>query len=153
MKKIEQIIGSHPFLEDIDKEFLSILTGCAHNVTFEPGDYIFREGEEAHHFYLLCHGRVSLEIDVPDHNAVLVQTLDDGEIVGASWLVPPYRWAWDAKAITTTRAVALNAICLRGKCDADHDFGYELMKRFIPAVGRRLQAARLQLFDMYSVDR
>jgi CRP-like cAMP-binding protein len=153
MKKLETIIADHPFLMGIDKKFLAILADCARNVTFSPGDYIFREGDEAHYFYLLRQGRVSLEIDVPDHRAILVQTLDDGEIVGASWLVPPYRWAWDARAIDTTRVVALDAVCLRAKCDADHDFGYELMKRFTPAVGRRLQAARLQLFDMYSTER
>jgi CRP/FNR family cyclic AMP-dependent transcriptional regulator len=153
MQQLEQIIGDHPFLKGMDKEFLEVLAGCGQNVTFKPGAYIFREGEAADYFYLLRQGRVSLEIDVPDHEAILVQTLNDGEIIGASWIVPPYRWSWDARALSTIRAVALDAVCLRGKCDADHDFGYELMKRFTPAVSRRLQAARLQLFDMYSTQR
>ncbi len=72
-------------------------------------------------------------------------------MVGVSWLVPPYRWSYDAKALETTRALALDAKCLRGKCDDDHDLGYELMKRFVPVLVERLQATRLQMADVYAI--
>jgi CRP/FNR family cyclic AMP-dependent transcriptional regulator len=72
-----------------------------------------------------------------------------GEILGVSWLVPPYCWAFDAKAIELTRAIAVNAACLRQKCDEDHDFGYDMMQRFVPVLMQRLQATRLQLLDVY----
>jgi hypothetical protein len=72
-----------------------------------------------------------------------------GEILGVSWLVPPYRLAVDAKAIELTRTITVNAACLRGKCDEDHDFGYEMMQRFMPILVQRLHATRLQLLDVY----
>lgn len=149
MQQLDQIIGDHPFMKDLKPGYLQTIAGCGRNVIFNAGDCIFREGEPSDHFYLLRHGRVALEISAPGQNAIRVQTLGPGEIVGASWLIPPYRWAWDARALETTRLVELNAVCLREKCDADHDFGYELMKRLAPAIGKRLQAARLQLLDIY----
>ena len=68
-----------------------------------------------------------------------------------SWLVPPYRWTNDAKAIELTRAIAMDATCLRQKCEGDHDLGYEMMKRFMPILIQRLQATRLQILDVYGV--
>ncbi len=72
-----------------------------------------------------------------------------GEFVGASWLIPPYRWTFDARAVELTRAIGIDAACLRGKCEADHDLGYEMMKRFLPALVKRLHATRLQILDVY----
>lgn len=72
-----------------------------------------------------------------------------GDFVGASWLIPPYRWAFDARAVELTRATSIDAACLRGKCEADHDLGYEMMKRFLPPLVKRLHATRLQLLDVY----
>jgi hypothetical protein len=79
----------------------------------------------------------------------VLQTLSAHDIVGVSWLIPPYRWAYDARAIELTRAIALDGACLRQKCEADHDLGYELMKRFVPILVQRLQASRLQMLDVY----
>ena len=70
-------------------------------------------------------------------------------MVGTSWLVPPYRWRFDARAVTLTRAIGIDARCLRDKCDADHHLGYEMMKRFLPEITRRLDEARMQLMDVY----
>jgi len=149
MEKLDQIISKHPFTKGMKADHFQTIAGCGRNVVFNAGDYIFHEGEAADHFYLLRHGRVALEVSVPGRAAIQIQTLEEGDIVGASWLVPPYRWAWDAQALETTRLVEFDAVCMREKCDADHDFGYELMKRFAPALGRRLQAARLQLLNIY----
>ena len=66
-----------------------------------------------------------------------------------SWLIPPYRWTYDAQALELMRAIAMDADCLRGKCEADHDLGYDLMKRFVPVLVERLQATRLQMLDVY----
>lgn len=149
MQQLDEVIGRHPFMKGMDPRHLAIIAGCGRNVVFEPEAYIFREGDAADHFFLLRHGRVALEISVPGKEAIRIQTLSEGDLVGASWLVPPYRWSWDAKTLETTRMVEFDAVCLRNKCDADHDFGYDLMKRLAPALGKRLQAARVQLLDVY----
>ena len=85
----------------------------------------------------------------PGRGAVTFQTLSAGEVVGVSWLIPPYRWSYDARALEAVRAIALDAACLRRKCDADHDFGYAMMLRFVPVLVQRLQATRLQILDVY----
>ncbi len=146
---LERIIGEHPFFEKIDKHFLDIIVGCAKNVRFEAGQYLFHEGEAADRFYLLRHGRLALQINSPGRGALTFQTLGEGEIVGISWLIPPYRWAYDAKALELTRAIAMDATCLRGKCEADHDLGYDMMKRFMPVLVQRLNAIRMQVLDVY----
>ena len=113
------------------------------------GQYLFREDDPADWFYLIRHGRVALAVMMPGRGSITFQTVGVGEIVGVSWLVPPYRWTYDAKAIELTRAIAMDAGCLRGKCEQDHDLGYEVMKRFVPILVERLQATRLQILDVY----
>ena len=149
METLERILGEHPFFAGLDEGFRKLACGCAKNVRFEPGDYIFHEGEPADQFYLLRHGHVALQISAPGRGAMTFQTIGDGEVFGVSWLVPPYRWTYDAKALGLTRAIAMDAACLRQKCEADHDLGYAVMKQFMPVLIERLHATRLQLLDVY----
>ena len=151
MEGLERILKQHPFFAGLDDAFCDLVCGCAKNVSFQAGQYLFHEGEPADWFYLLRHGRVALQIAAPGRGALTFQTVGEGEIVGVSWLVPPYRWSNDAKAIELTRAIAMDAACLRRKCESDHDLGYEMMKRFMPVLIQRLQAARLQILDVYGV--
>jgi CRP/FNR family transcriptional regulator, cyclic AMP receptor protein len=149
METLENILAEHPFAKDLDRRYLDLLVGCAANVRFEAGHFVFREGEEAKHFYLIRHGRIALEVFAAPAGEVTIMTLGEGEVLGWSWLFPPYRWKFDARAIEMTRAIALDAQCLRSKCEADHDLGYELLKRFAFMVEQRLDATRLQLLNVY----
>lgn len=149
MKRIEQILLEHPFLAGCDPAHGALLAGCARNHAFDAGRYLFREGGPADEFFLIRHGRVALEIAAPGRSPIVFTTLGEGEIVGASWLVPPYRWHFDARAVEPTRAIGVDAACLRARCEADHDLGYEMMKRFAPILLQRLQATRLQILDVY----
>lgn len=144
-----RIVREHPFFRDLKDEHCDLVCGCARNVRFESGEYLLREGESATEFYLIREGRVALEIHAPGQPAITFQTLGPGEIVGVSWLVPPYRWTYDARAAQRVRAISLDAQCLRGKCEADHDLGYAMMTRFVPVLVQRLNATRLQLLDVY----
>jgi CRP/FNR family cyclic AMP-dependent transcriptional regulator len=149
MQTLEPLLAEHPFFKGLDRRFLELLVGCATNVRFDAGEYIFKEGEEANSFYIIRRGHVALEIFAPGRGPLAVQTLGEGEVLGWSWLIPPYHWHSSARAVELTRAIALDAACLRQKCDEDHDLGYELMKRFAPVIVDRLQATRLQLLDLY----
>ena len=113
------------------------------------GKYLFREGGPADQLYLIREGRVALEIAAPGSGAVTFQTVGEGEIVGISWLFPPYRWTYDARAVERVRAIGMDATCLRNKCEADHSLGYDVMKRLVPILFQRLQATRLQVLDVY----
>lgn len=149
MEGLERILKEHPFFAGIRDSYCELVCGCAKNTRFKAGQYLFHEGEPADWFYLIRHGRVALQLTSPGRGAVIFQTVTEGELAGVSWLIPPYRWTYDARAVEDTRAIAINADCLRRKAEADHDFGYEMMKRFMPVLIQRLQATRLQILDVY----
>jgi CRP-like cAMP-binding protein len=149
MEGLERILREHSFFAGLAPEYLALVTGCARNHRFNAGDYLFREGEPANEFFLIRYGKVALEIVAPGQAQIVFATLGEGEIAGASWLVPPYRWTFDARAVELVRAIGIDAACLRGKCEADHHLGYEMMKRFLPVFVKRLHATRLQLLDVY----
>lgn len=148
LRTLDEIVARHPFFAGLGDEVCRMIAGCGRNVRFDAGARIYRQGDPADTFYVIRHGRVALEM--PRGGRPLVyQTLGDSDILNASWLVPPYVCRSDARAVVVTRAIALDAVCLRGKCDADHHLGYELMKRFVPVVIERLAHARLQAMDLY----
>ena len=146
---LDRILMQHPFFAGLEPEIVQLVAGCGRNLRFEAGQYLFHEGEPANEFYLIRHGRVVLEILPPGQPAMVFSTLGEGEIVGASWLVPPYRWMFDARATELTRVVGMDAACLRNKCEDNHHIGYEMMKRFLPVLLQRLQSTRLQILDIY----
>jgi len=151
METLERIIAEHPFFAGLESYYTGLLTGCASNVRFPAGSYIFKEGEPANHFYLIRSGKVALELFPPHDRPITVETLEQGEVLGWSWLLPPYVWTFHGHATQETRAIALDGKCLRAKCEQNHDLGYEVWKRFAQLMVRRLHATRLQLLDIYAV--
>jgi CRP/FNR family transcriptional regulator, cyclic AMP receptor protein len=149
METLQALLREHPFLKGLAERHLEFLTGCASNVRFDAGAFLCREGQEADSSFLLRTGRVVLEIDIPGRGVNQVQTVEPGEVLGWSWLYPPYRWQFDARAVEPVRAIALDGTCLRAKCEADHDLGYEIVKRFLYQVHQRLERTRFQLLDVY----
>ncbi len=149
MEDLERILSEHPFFAGLEPEYIKLLVGCASNVAFKPGEFILREGEPAESFYLIRHGKVMIETFVAGKGSIMIRTREAGEILGWSWLVPPYKWHFDARALEVTRAIALDGKCLRGKCDEDYRLGYEIMRRFNAIIAERLEATRLQLMDIY----
>ena len=149
MEDLKNILAEHPFFRELQEEYISLIVGCASNVRFGAGNMILREGEEANHFYLIRAGKVSLQLMTPNKGPIIIETLDEGDILGWSWLVPPYTWHFDAKALELTRMIALDGKCLRNKCESDHHLGYELLKRFGDIMIKRLESTRLQLLDIY----
>ncbi len=150
MKDIRAELAEHPFFADLDPADLDTIAGCGKNEVFPAGTEITREGTVADYFYLIRKGRVAIETYAAPRGVVRLQTLDDGEILGWSWLFPPYLWNFDARALQDVRTVTLDGACLRGKCDANPALGYTLMKRFARIMTERLRAARIQLLDVYS---
>jgi CRP-like cAMP-binding protein len=148
-RTLEPIIAEHPFFRGLEKRYLELVAGCAANVRFDAGQFVFHQGEEANHLFLIRHGKVAVEISGPGRGPIVVQTLGEGDLLGWSWLVPPYQWHFDAQAAELTRAIMLDGKCLREKCDADHTLGYEFLSRLLPIVAARLSATQIQLMDVY----
>jgi CRP/FNR family transcriptional regulator, cyclic AMP receptor protein len=149
MEGLERIVLAHPFFAGLEAELGEVISGCARNHRFDPGQYLGHEGEPANEFFLIRHGKVALEITPPGQPAIVFATEGEGDIVGASWLVPPYLWRFDARAMELTRAIGIDAKCLRDKCEADHHLGYAMMKRFLPVLMQQLDETRLQILDVY----
>jgi CRP/FNR family transcriptional regulator, cyclic AMP receptor protein len=152
MENLSRLLKEHSFLRGIEERHLEFLTGCASNVRFAANEFLFKEGQDASASYIVRSGRIALEVGVPGRGPVEIQTVEAGEVLGWSWLYPPYRWQFDARAVEPVRAFALDGTCLRAKCEADHDLGYELVKRFLYQVHQRLERTRLQLLDVYRGD-
>jgi len=150
MKTIEDLVRENPVFDDVDDEVLQLISGCGQNVAFEAGDFLFREGETANRFFLLRGGTVALEIFVPGRGPMIFKTLQENEFAGTSWLIPPYRWKYDARATGRVHAIAFDAQCMRDKSEADNKVGYALMKKFVPVLIDRMQSAQVQMLDVFS---
>jgi len=146
--QLEDVIARDPFFHGLPKTFCRTIAGCGQHARFEKDEVLYRQGDPADVFHVIRHGHVALEL-LAAGKPHIYQTLHDGDILNAAWVVPPYRCHSNARAVETTVTIAFDAACLREKCDADHDLGYDLMKRFVPVVVGRLNSARLQATDVY----
>ncbi len=149
LKTMEKLLHETAFFQDFGEATITLLAGCATNIVFDAGADIARQGGDADRFYLVRHGDVALEIAIPHRDALIVETVHAGDVLGWSWLVAPYRWSFDLRALSLVRAFSFDAVCLRAKMEDDHEIGYQIMKRFMPVVAQRLFGARLQLSDLY----
>lgn len=148
VRTLTQELVEHPFFAGLPEEALALVAGCAANRHLHPGDVLIREGEPADAFYVVRRGRVAVETRTPTGTAVL-DTARDGDVVGWSWLVPPYRWTFDARATGETSVIAFDGECLRDKCLADPALGYALLQRVVGVMSDRIQSARIRLLDLY----
>jgi CRP-like cAMP-binding protein len=149
IETLEHIVGAHPLFAGLDADFLTAVTGCASNVRFQQGEYLFHEGDEADRLFLIREGLVGLEIAAPGQGKMTFQSVGANGVVGLSWLVPPYRWRFDARTMKDIRALSFDADCLRGKCEADPALGFEVMKRCMAPMLERVHNTRLQMLDLY----
>lgn len=149
-RSMADILAAHPLFAGLDRDLVELLAGCSRNMVFPRGAFLFKADGPADAFFLLRSGDVALELSMPGRESLTLQTLHPGHVVGASWLLPPYRWRFDARTMGEVRATSVDAACLRGKCDADPSLGYKVMQRFLPIVAERLQSTRLRLLDLYA---
>ena len=143
--KPEAIAIDHPFLKDLSAAHLEILAESALPAHFDAGELIFRDGEMANRFYLIRQGKVVLESRAKNGDAVSIQAIGAGEVLGWSWIFPPYYWTMDARAVEPTEAIFFYGTRLREEIEHNHELGYELMKRVAEVVIGRLQATRREL--------
>lgn len=149
MQQLDEILAHVPFFEGMPEAELALIAGCGRNVHFEAAETIFRQGDPADHFYVIRHGAVAVGNFVPPRGELVVETLEAGELLGWSWLFPPYRSHFDARSLSAVRATEFDGACLRDKCAADPELGYDLMSRFAQVLIERLQWTRLRLLDVY----
>jgi CRP/FNR family transcriptional regulator, cyclic AMP receptor protein len=149
MLSVRYIIQEHPFFCGMQEYQVQLIAECAALKQFEADSLLFRRGTEADRFYLIGPGSVCLELTTNGYRRVPIQIMGEGEVLGWSWLFPPYRWEFDARALEPTQSVVIEASSLRNMCATDHELGYELMRRFAQVIVQRLHATRMQLLGLH----
>ncbi|OFZ53866.1 MAG: Crp/Fnr family transcriptional regulator [Bdellovibrionales bacterium RIFOXYC1_FULL_54_43] len=149
MKTIEELLGEHQFFQKLSRSDIDLLAGCGRNQIARAGEYLAHEGGSAEAFYVIRTGTLALEMQAPGYANLTVETLGPGQVVGWSWLFPPYRWVFDVRAVEDSRLVAMDGVCLRSKAEADPALGYRLMKVCAEEMNARLRSTRLQVLDIY----
>lgn len=144
-------VSDHPFLRGLDPSLIEALSDHAAERDFAPGEFLVRDGEPATGFFLVFEGKVGLEVSAPDRGHLTIQTIGPGEVLGWSWLTPPYRWQLDARALKTVRAVVLDGEVLRRTFDELPEAGYQFLLRLLPVIAQRLENTRIQLLECHGV--
>ncbi|MFG3479531.1 cyclic nucleotide-binding domain-containing protein [Streptomyces sp. NPDC047980] len=138
------------FLHELPSDGQDRLMACSHEVSFPAGTRIFDEGDPADRFWIIRTGSVTLDLQAHGRRAATVETLGHGDLLGWSWLVPPYKWRLGAEAFSLVRAHEFDARAVRGLCDVDPVFGLALTRHALEVVAHRLQATRIRLLDTYA---
>ncbi|GGM68383.1 cyclic nucleotide-binding domain-containing protein [Dactylosporangium sucinum] len=143
------LLAAHPFMAGIPGEYLARMAHYSHRAVFHAGARIFNEGATANRFWLIREGRVDLDTDVPGRGRVVVESIGAGQVLGWSWLFPPYRWHFGATAPEPVLAVTLDGPGIRRLCADEPELGYDLTTRLMQVVVARMQATRMRLLDLY----
>jgi CRP/FNR family transcriptional regulator, cyclic AMP receptor protein len=146
-----EALARHPFLHGMSPEHLAALAEVARDVTLPDRHRLFEDGGSASRFWLIQSGHVALDLHVPGQGRMKIDSIGIGELVGWSWLFPPYRWAFGAVATGPVEAFEFDGRAVRARCESDPALGYELTRRLAHVVARRLQATRVRLITASSL--
>ncbi len=145
---IAPVLAGHHFTHGMPDDYVATLSGAARHIRLPAKHRLFEEGGTADRFWLLQAGQVALDMHVPGRGLVVIEALGMGDVVGWSWLYPPYQWRLGAITLRPTQAFEVDGPAVRQMCAADPAFGYELTHRFLLVVVNRLQATRTRLLDL-----
>jgi len=140
-------LATHPFLHGMSRPHLAILAKSASDVVFPARHRLFEDGGHAGRCWLIQSGYVALDVHVPGRGRVKIETIGIGELLGWSWLFPPFTWAFGAVTIAPVEAFELDGRAVRASCAADPEFGYDLTRRLAQVIANRLQATRIRLIS------
>jgi CRP-like cAMP-binding protein len=149
MQTIDELIAEAPVFAGLKPDYLQLISSWGRLIDVDADEYVLREGERAQTFYIIRRGAIALEVRGAGRAVLVVDTKHDGDIVGWSWLFAPYRWQFDGRTTEPCSLVAIEGARLRDMCEDDHEFGYQLMRRFAGGLQELLQNTRLQLLDVY----
>src|SRR5260370_34152887 len=138
METFEALLAEHPFFAGLEPQYIQVIACFASNIHYDSGTYIFHEGERAAHFYLIHKGKVAVETFGAERGMMTIETIEAGEVLGWSWLFPPYRWHFAARVVEATSAIVLDGAELRARGEADHNFDYALVKPVAPMTTKQL---------------
>lgn len=148
-QSIESYLASHDFFSELDERNKKFLADSAVVRELSEGDVLFHQGESADKFYLLRSGEVSVQVPALMGPALQIQKLREDQILGWSWLIPPYRWNFQALALEDAVVLEFDGSIILARCEQDPTFGYQLLKLFAALMSERLDAARQKMMDQW----
>jgi CRP-like cAMP-binding protein len=149
MNVIARNLEKHAFLSELSAEMIAKIEPFATSKFVNAGDYVFRQGETANFLYLIQSGSIDIELFSAVGGPVVVQKLSAGQALGWSWMIPPYRWRFDARATEPSELIEINGSSLRSLMRRDHELGFTLFERIVRMLGERIESERLQLISVY----
>ena len=147
---IEDYVSKHPFFSGLDDNFIKFLSNSATELQIKKGEVLFKQGDHADKFFLLRNGQVSIQVPALVGPTLEVQTLGKDQVLGWSWLIPPYRWNFLARAVEDSELLQFDGITILAHCGEDPKFGYELFRCFAALMSERLDAARQKMMDQWN---
>lgn len=145
----DELLDRAEFFRGIGTEPLSYLASIAEECRFSEGDIVFDEDADADSFYICTAGRIGLELTAAARPPVVIQTLGPGDLVGLSWLFPPHRWNWRARALVDTSGIVFDASATRQRMSRDPELRHERYELVAKEALRRLHSSRAQLLNLY----
>lgn len=149
-KDIKQVLSDAPLFQGMSAEYVERLAAHASEKTVENGTCLFRSGDPAKHFYLLVEGDISIEIPAVSGPTLQVQRLTPVRVLGWSWLLPPFKWSFNARAEDESRVLEFDGEAVLEACESDPAFGFEVIKRFSRLMAERLDAAHKKMMEQWS---
>lgn len=128
---------------------VDLFESAASRLRVSAGEVLFEEDGAANAFYIVVEGRIGLELTSPGKDPMVIQTLGSGDLVGVSWLFPPHRWNWRARAMIDSELVAFDADVIRSEMERNRDLALEVLGVVAGDVADRLHRTRVQLLDLY----
>jgi CRP-like cAMP-binding protein len=144
------VLNSTWFASGLEPGIQTRLAELSRTFTAEPGEELFREGDESEVLGVVIKGRVALRTHVAERGDLTLLTVEPGDIYLWSALVPPYRATSTAVAIETLEAVTFEGPALRAALREDAALAQALYPRVLVAVERRLNATRVQLLELFA---
>ena len=149
MEPLEHTIARHEFFRDFKPQHLKIFQDCVSDAHYGRDQFILRQGQGAERFFIIRKGEVRLELQTPESGSIPIQTIGPDEIVGWSWIVPPYKSAFDARAVEHLHVIVFDTNELRRKCEQDFELGYRVLQKFTAALSSRFDTVRAMLIDYH----
>lgn len=138
-----------PIIDDLPAGPRQRLAARMTRLTLETGVTFMREGEVTTSLTVIVRGRVALRMRVPERGAVTILTLDPGDLVGWSAIVPPYRATTSATTLEPTELAVIDAAELRDLLAKDAELAASFLPPVLETVAARVAATRDQLLDLF----
>ncbi len=134
----------------LSAENIATLLSHSRFVELRPGQYLFREGQENHNFFVLLEGQLDLTMIVPGRGPTRILTLGPGELVAWSAVLGEGIMTSSAICVEHAQLIAVDCKSILDEIASDSGFGCEFMKMMATALAKRLLATRLQMLDLFA---